>query len=163
MKDRYSVAERGGSPALRHGSNLAAGAALGCRYGHRDRLLRAARALRVAPRRCGREAQLLAQLVLDFVANVRVFLQEHARILAALSQALALVGNPRAGFLEQVPGDAEIEQIAFAGNAFAVENVEFRLAERRRHLGLHHFGSRARANHAVAFLDGLNAANVETN
>ena len=35
--------------------------------------------------------------------------------------------------------DGQIEQIAFARNAFAVEDVELGLAERRRHFVLHDF------------------------
>ena len=58
---------------------------------------------------------------------------------------------------------AEIEQIAFERDTFAVENIEFRFAERRRHFVLHHFSSRARAHDAIAFFDGLNAADVQAN
>ena len=52
--------------------------------------------------------------------------------------------------------------VTFAGNPFSVKNVEFSFSEWRGHLVLYDFASGARANHAIAFLDGLNAANVET-
>src|ERR1700722_3152008 len=106
------------------------------------------------------EAQNLAQVVLNFVADVGMLAQEKACVFASLPQALALVGNPRAGFFQQVFRDAGIEQIAFSRNSFAVNDVEFGFAEWRGHFVLHHFGARARADHAIAVLDRLNPANI---
>src|SRR4029077_11576701 len=57
-------------------------------------------------------------------------------------------------------GDARVDQIAFARNAFAVDDIELGLAERRGDFVLHNFRAGARADDAVTFLDGLNAANI---
>ena len=105
---------------------------------------------------------LLAQSVFEFVADVRIFLKECAGVFAALAHAFAGVANPCAGLFENAFVHAEVDQVAFARNAFAVENVEFSFAERRGNLVLYDFGARTRADHSVAILDGLNAANVHT-
>jgi hypothetical protein len=44
-----------------------------------------------------------------------------ARILASLADALAFVAEPRPGFLHDVAVHRDIEQVAFARNAFAIE------------------------------------------
>jgi hypothetical protein len=51
--------------------------------------------------------------------------------------------------------------IAFAGNAFTVENVEQRLAKRRGHLVLDHLDPGFVTDHFLAFLDRANAPDVE--
>src|SRR5258708_1911953 len=107
-----------------------------------------------------REFEFFAQGVFELVANVLVFLEEGASVLAALAHALAGVAEPRAAFLATAFCGAEIEEIAFAGNAFAVKDVEFSFAEGRSDFVLHDFGAGARADDTVAFLDGLDAANV---
>ena len=107
-----------------------------------------------------RNLHLLAQRVFQLLANVRVFLQENSRILAALAHAFAAKAEPRSCFFNQPLVHAEINQIALAGNSFAVQNIELRLAERRRHFVLHHFAARPRTHHFVAFLDRLHAPDV---
>src|ERR1700759_3752770 len=61
-----------------------------------------------------RNLHLLAQRVLDLLANVLIFFQEHARILATLTHALPAVTEPRAGLVDNALVHAEIEQIALA-------------------------------------------------
>src|SRR5215469_7750375 len=85
----------------------------------------------------GWNLHLLPQSVFQLLANVLVLLQEHARILAALPHALAAKAQPRAGLLDHALLDANVQQIAFAGYPFTVQNVEFCLTERRRHLILY--------------------------
>ena len=105
-------------------------------------LLRFGRRLAVSFRCCGgirQQTELFAQFVFDLAANVGVFLQENPRIFAALAEAFVLVRNPGAGFFEQAFGDAEINQIAFARDAFAVDDVEFGFAERRGDFVLYDF------------------------
>src|SRR5579872_988325 len=109
----------------------------------------------------GGEAELLAQSGVDFVANVDVFAQEKARAFAALAKTFAAKRNPRAILFKDAAGNAEVEQIAFPGNAFAVKDVEFGFAERRGDFVLYDFCACARADNAVAFFNSLNAANVE--
>src|SRR6266478_9457745 len=110
-----------------------------------------------------RDFEFLTQGGFELVADVFVFLQEDAGVFAALAHALAAKADPRAAFLEQAFVDAEVDQVAFAGDAFAVENVEFCFPEGRGDFVLHHFAARARTDDAVAFLDGLDAANVQSN
>src|SRR5437763_16136274 len=59
--------------------------------------------------------------------------------------------------------DAKIDETFFAGNAFIIKNVELRCTEGRRDLVLHDFAASARADYAIAFLDGLYAADVQAN
>src|SRR6266478_1308466 len=104
--------------------------------------------------------QPLAQHIFQLVANVLVFLQEYPRILTPLAYALAAEADPRPALFQHALLNAEVNQVAFARNSFAVDDVEFRLAERRRHFVLHHLRARARAHHFVAFLDRLDAPNI---
>src|SRR5215472_818166 len=106
--------------------------------------------------------ELLAQGVLEFFANVLVFLEEKSRIFAALAHALAAKAEPCAGLFDNTLVHAEVEQITFAGDAFTVENVEFCFAEGRGDFVLHDFGASARADDPVAVLDGLDAADVHS-
>src|SRR5438876_2526597 len=98
-----------------------------------------------------RNFELLAQRMFQLFANVRVFLQENARILAALPHAFPAKAKPRSRLLDQAFVHAEVDQVAFARNAFALENVEFRFAERGCDLVLHHFAARSRTHDLVAF------------
>src|SRR6267142_1619112 len=115
-----------------------------CRSLHR-RLLRwrvghAIRTIRPRIRIAGdRYFQPLAQRVFQLVANVLVFLQENPRILTALAHALAAEADPRPALFQHTFIDAEINQVTFARNSFAVHDVELGFAERRRHFVLHHF------------------------
>src|SRR5271157_3611445 len=97
----------------------------------------------VGARRCSvrtarnRNLELLAQSVFQLVADILIFFQERARVFAALAHALTAVAKPRAALLDYPLIHAEIDQIAFARNALAIDDVELRLAERRRHFILH--------------------------
>src|SRR6266850_2402080 len=141
--------------------------ACGCRgglHGWLFRLCGSSVAVRPGPRRVRiprhRYFQPLAQRVFQLVANVLVFLEEYPRILAPLAHALAPEADPRPALFQHALFDAQVDQVAFARNSFAVHDVEFGLAERRRHFVLHHFRARARAHHFVAFLDRLNAPDI---
>jgi len=57
-------------------------------------------------------------------SDVFVFFQEDAGVFATLAHAFAAEANPRSGFLEDAFVDAEVDQVAFAGDAFAVEDVD---------------------------------------
>src|SRR2546430_6143056 len=77
------------------------------------------------------DAELLVQLALDVGEDPGMELEEVARVLAALADALAPVAEPGAALLDDVVLHRQIEQVAFAGDALAVEDVELDLAERR--------------------------------
>ena len=58
------------------------------------------------------QPQLDPQLLVDFLRQVGVVLEEGAGVLAALAQAQVAVGVPGARFVDDAVGDAEVEQIA---------------------------------------------------
>src|SRR5262249_14732127 len=109
----------------------------------------------------GGEFQLLANRSLDFLANVFVFLKENAGVFTALPDTFSSVAEPSAGLFEDAFVDAEVDEVAFAGDAFAVKNVKFSFAEGCSDFVFHDFGAGARTDDAIALLDGLDAANID--
>src|SRR5258705_327846 len=107
------------------------------------------------------DAELLADLRLDLGGELRVFLQEIAGVVLALADAVLLVLVPGTGFVDHAAADAELQNLALEGHPFAVENIEERLAERRRDLVLHHLHAGLGADHLVAALDAADAPDVE--
>src|SRR5665213_1839684 len=87
------------------------------------------------------EAKRIPQFVVQALSRLGVFLQEGACIVAALSDSLTLITKPGARFFHYVFSHSQIDEIAFARYPFAVENIEFSLAEWRRYLVLHNFGA----------------------
>ncbi len=81
-------------------------------------------------------AQDVPNLVLNLEGHRWVGPQKLASVVLALPDALAVVAVPGAGFLDELCGYAQVDDFAFARDAFAIEDVEFGLAERRRHLVL---------------------------
>src|SRR5690348_157131 len=108
------------------------------------------------------DTEALADLCVHPGEDVLILLEEIAGVFAALADALARVAVPRAGFLNDVVGDGEIEHIALTADAFSVENVELGFAEGRGHLVLDDLDLGARADDGIAFLDGGDAADVDT-
>ena len=68
----------------------------------------------------------------DFGGNGRVFFQPDAGIVFALTDFFAVVAVPGARFVDDFQIGAQLDQFAFPADAFAVENVEFGMAEGRR-------------------------------
>src|SRR5262245_60301670 len=87
--------------------------------------------------------------------------QELLDVLASLPQTLAAVSEPRTALFNHLVLDGEVEQIAFARDAYAVHHVELCLAEGRRQLVLHHLDARAAADDGLAFLDAGDATDVD--
>ena len=79
--------------------------------------------------------------------------EELAYVLASLADALALVRVPGAAFVDDIAGDAEIEEIAFLGDSLSVENVELCLTERCGHLVLDDLDAGAVAHDLIAIFD----------
>src|SRR5262245_37495317 len=67
--------------------------------------------------------ELLAQRGFQLRGKGRVVLEELAGVLLALTDALAVVAVPGARLLDQLGFHAHVDQFAFAGNAFAVEDL----------------------------------------
>ena len=84
-------------------------------------------------------------------------------IFAALADALALIGKPRARFLDDPCLNTEIDQFAALGDAFAIHDVEIDDLERRRHLVLDDLDPGLVADHLITLLDRADAADVEPN
>ena len=93
--------------------------------------------------------------------DLGMLLEIRLGVLAPLADALAVVGEPRAGFLDHAGAHAEVEQLAGLGDALAVHDVELDHPERRRHLVLDHLDPGLVADHLVAVLDLADAADVE--
>src|SRR5690242_694844 len=90
-----------------------------------------------------------------------MFLEIEARVVLALPDPLAVVAVPGAGFLDEVVVDAELDQLAFARGALAVEDLELGLPERRGDLVLDDLDARLGADDFLAALDRADAADVE--
>src|SRR4051794_767358 len=99
---------------------------------------------------------------LDLRGHVGIGLQERLRVLAALAEPLAVIGEPGTGFFHNAGLDAEIEDFAHLGDALAIHDVELDLLERRRQLVLHHFYAGLIAHYFVTLLDRADAADVQS-
>src|SRR6202171_708074 len=107
------------------------------------------------------QAGVLADRGLDLRGHIRIGLEERLRVLAALAEPLAVIGEPGAGFLDDAGLDAEIENFSHLGDALAIHDGEFDLLDRRRPLSFHHLDAGLVADHLVALLDRADAADVE--
>src|SRR3546814_5298207 len=96
--------------------------------------------------------ELLAQGRLDPGSHRRVVLEVLAGVLLALADAFAVAAVPGAGLLDQLGVHAQVDQLAFAADALAVEDLGDDLLERRRHLVLDHLDLGLVADDLVALL-----------
>src|SRR5438876_5593966 len=69
---------------------------------------------------CRNQSQMLAHFHFQFGESFTIVLQKLAGILAALSDALALVAVPCTGFLQQVVVHRQVKQVAFPRDSFTV-------------------------------------------
>src|SRR5437773_10111715 len=93
------------------------------------------------------QPELLAPLGLDLRRDLGMLAQEIAGVLAALADAIAAECVPGAGLLDDALLGRDVDQLSLLGDAAAVQDVELRLAERRRYLVLHHLHLGAAADH----------------
>src|SRR4029077_10610872 len=89
-------------------------------------------------------------------------LEEVSGVFTALTEALVLVGVPGAALLDDVGSGRELEQVAFHGEAFAVEDVEFDFLERSGHLVFDHLDASPVADDVLAVLESGDTTNVKT-
>src|SRR5205823_13934534 len=82
-------------------------------------------------------------------------------VVAALAQALVAVREERAGLLDDVVLEAQVDQAALGRDALPILDVELGLAEWRRHLVLDDLHAHPVADGFDALLERLNSANVE--
>src|SRR5579863_8346197 len=107
------------------------------------------------------DAQALAQLCVDFGIDIPVLFEKCAGILAPLADTLTAIAVPRPGFLDDVVRDGQVEHVALAADAFAVEDVKLSLAERRSDFVFDDLDLGAGADDLVALLHGGNAADID--
>src|ERR1035437_9655548 len=106
------------------------------------------------------DVQFLAQFAVHLGEDVLIVLEVGAGVFAALADALAGVAVPCAGLLDDVVDHGQVEDVALAADALAVDDVELRLAEGRGHLVFDDLDLGAVAGDDVAVLDGGDAADV---
>src|SRR5512135_822360 len=74
-----------------------------------------------------REPHLGPDLGLELAGELLVLLEELLDVVPALAEALALVGVPRAGLVQDARLEPQVGQVAFSGDAFAEDDVELGL------------------------------------
>ena len=97
----------------------------------------------------------------DAVAYLGVLPQEDARVVAALRHPLALKAEPGAALFDDALLGSEVKKVAFAGNPFAIQNIDLGVAERRRHFVLYHFDLRAVPDDLLALLQRADSADFD--
>src|SRR5687768_11227361 len=103
-----------------------------------------------------------ANLGFYFHRYVIVLPQELACIILALTYFFSLVGVPGASFLDQLVLYTQLDDLPFSRDAFAIENIEFRLFEWRSNLVLDHLDARFAADYLIALFDGAGAAYIQS-
>src|SRR5262249_3404911 len=106
-------------------------------------------------------SESVAELGLEIRQNHRIVLQPLLGVLASLSDPLTLEGVPGPGLLDQAVVDASVQHAARLRDAFTVQNVELRLAERLRELVLDRLDLGPDAERLRPLLDRVLAADVE--
>src|SRR6478736_6222803 len=106
-------------------------------------------------------SQLLADLGLDLVGQIRVVAQEVLGVVAPLAETQIAVGVPGAALDDEFVLDAEVDELAVLRDPLAVVDVELGLAEGGGHLVLGHLHLHPRAGHLLAVLDGGDAPDVD--
>ena len=105
--------------------------------------------------------QALAHPIVDLGHQLRVLREERLHVLPALTELLALVGEPGARLLDEAEVDRDVEERPFAADPLAVHDVELGLLERRRALVLDDLDPGAVADHVGPVLDRLDPADVQ--
>src|SRR5205814_7245328 len=108
-----------------------------------------------------RDADSRAYLGFDLRGELGMLAQIFAGVVLALADLLAAIRVPSTGFLDDVVHHAELNDLALARDPLAIENVEQRLAERRRDLVLDDLDAGLVTDDFFAALDRADAADVE--
>src|SRR4029078_2519621 len=108
------------------------------------------------------DAGVCPDLRFDVIGHVAMLLEELAHVVFTLADAIGAVTVPGARLFDDFVQHAQIDHLAFPGDAFAIQDIEIGDPERRRHLVLHHLDARFAADHLIAALDGADAADIET-
>src|SRR6185437_7356714 len=108
-----------------------------------------------------RYADGFANLRFDLRSGVGMLAQELACVVLPLPDLVARVCIPGTRFFDDPVIDAELDDLALAADALAVQDVEECLAKRRRNLVLDDLDARFFADDFLAALDRADAADVE--
>src|SRR5215471_10733736 len=84
-------------------------------------------------------------------------------VLAALANALAVVGKPRSRLLDNAGLNPQIDQFTAFRYPFAIHDVEVDDLEWRRHFVFDDFYARLIADYLVSLLDRSDAPNIQAN
>src|SRR5579875_2368941 len=87
-------------------------------------------------------------------------LQVVAHVIAPLPQPLFAVAVPRAALLDDVVLGGDVHEASLTRDAAAVQDVELRLAKRRRDLVLDDLDARPAPHDLLALLEALDATHV---
>src|SRR5690606_25000722 len=109
----------------------------------------------------GHRQHLFAQLGFQLQGDLGIFLEVGACVFLALADTLAAVAVPGAGLVEELGLHAQLDQLALAADALAVQDLGDDLLERRRHLVLDDLDAGLVADDLVALLDRADTADVQ--
>ena len=98
--------------------------------------------------------------VFDFKSDIRVVSQENLGVFAALAEFFSVIGEPGAGFFDNVCFNSEIQQFSGFGDTFAVHNVEVDDFERRSHFVFDDFDSGLAADDIFLIFNFSDAADI---
>src|ERR1019366_7772022 len=108
-----------------------------------------------------RKSEIRPDLPLDLGGHVRVVAEKLLGVLAALPDAEVAVAEPRAGLLDDLHLEADVDELARLRDSLPEGDVELGDAERGRDLVLDDLHLRAVADDDLAVLDGVVAPDVD--
>src|SRR6266511_3423035 len=98
---------------------------------------------------------------LELQRDVLMIGEELLGVLPPLAELVTLVGEPGPALLDDLLGDAHVDQAALLGDALAVDDVELGQAERRGQLVLDHLHADPGSDHLAAVLQIVYLADVQ--
>jgi hypothetical protein len=93
------------------------------------------------------------KLPIDLRRDLRVLMEKVLDVLPALADPLAGKGIPSPTLLNDTTIRAKVDQLAFAGDTYPVEDIELSLFERGRHFILHYPDAGPAADDGLVLLD----------
>ena len=105
---------------------------------------------------------MFSQFGIDGNEHITMLLQKLARVFATLTDPVATEAVPGAALFRKIMLHTKVDQIAFLGDALAINNVEFRFVEGGGNLILDDFEAGAIAGYFIAIFNGTDASNIGT-
>ncbi len=88
--------------------------------------------------------------------------QEALYVFTTLTNAIAVVAKPRAGFLYDISGNCGIQKIPFLRNTFSIHDVKLHHLKGRGHLVLYNLYLGTVAYALLPYLNGIHLAHIKT-